>query len=122
MYKRARLGLGYLPQEASVFRKLTVAQNLHAVLEMRGVPRKLREERVNHLMEEFHLTHRRNNAGGVLSGGERRRVEIARTLATNPAYILLDEPFTGVDRSWCGLAQLMQPVLRDVGINARRPG
>lgn len=116
MYKRARLGLGYLPQEASVFRKLTVAQNLHAVLEMRGVPRKLREDRVNHLMEEFHLTHRRNNAGGVLSGGERRRVEIARTLATNPAYILLDEPFTGVDPIAVDEIQEIIRALRDKGI------
>lgn len=116
MYRRARLGLGYLPQEASVFRKLTVAQNLHAVLEMRGVPKRERQERVDRLIEEFRLGHRRDAAGGVLSGGERRRVEIARTLATEPAYILLDEPFTGVDPIAVDEIQEIVMTLRDRGI------
>jgi lipopolysaccharide export system ATP-binding protein len=116
LYRRARLGLGYLPQEASVFRKLTVEQNLHAVLEMRGVPLKRRRERVEQLMEEFRLTPRRKAQGGVLSGGERRRVEIARTLANDPAYILLDEPFTGVDPLAVDDIQEIVRSLRDKGI------
>ncbi|HEY3375938.1 MAG TPA: LPS export ABC transporter ATP-binding protein [Armatimonadota bacterium] len=116
MYRRARLGLGYLPQEASVFRKLTVAENLHAVLEMRGMPRRERDGRVDLLLEEFRLTHRRDAAGGVLSGGERRRVEIARTLASEPAYILLDEPFTGVDPIAVDEIQEIVRTLRDKGI------
>ena len=116
MYRRARLGLGYLPQEASIFRKLTVSQNLHAVLEMRGMKRKDRDARVDQLMEEFRLTHRRDAAGGVLSGGERRRVEIARTLASDPAYILLDEPFTGVDPIAVDEIQGIVRSLRDKGI------
>lgn len=116
MYRRARLGLGYLPQEASVFRKLTVDENLHAVLEMRGVPRKARQARVDQLLEEFRLTNRRAAQGGVLSGGERRRVEIARTLASDPAYILLDEPFTGVDPIAVDEIQEIVRSLRDKGI------
>ncbi len=116
MYRRARLGLGYLPQEASIFRKLTVAENLHSVLELRGVPRRVRNERVDALIEEFRLSHRRNAAGGVLSGGERRRVEIARTLASNPAYILLDEPFTGVDPIAVDEIQEIVVTLRNKGI------
>lgn len=116
MYRRARLGLGYLPQEASVFRKLSVADNLHAVLEMRGIPKKARNERVDQLLEEFRLTHRRDAAGGVLSGGERRRVEIARTLASDPSYILLDEPFTGVDPIAVDEIQEIVLSLRDKGI------
>ncbi len=116
MYRRARLGLGYLPQEASVFRKLTVEENLHAVLEMRGMPRKERQTRVERLLEEFRLTHRRSAQGGVLSGGERRRTEIARTLASEPAYILLDEPFTGVDPIAVDEIQQIVLTLRDRGI------
>jgi lipopolysaccharide export system ATP-binding protein len=116
MYRRARLGLGYLPQEASVFRKLTVAENLHAILELRGMPRRERDERVDHLLEEFRLTERRNIAGGLLSGGERRRVEIARTLANDPVYILLDEPFTGVDPIAVDEIQEIVQSLRDKGI------
>lgn len=116
MYKRARLGLGYLPQEASVFRKLSVADNLHAVLEMRGMKKHEREERVEKLLTEFRLTHRRDAPGGVLSGGERRRVEIARTLASDPAYILLDEPFTGVDPIAVDEIQEIVLSLRDKGI------
>jgi len=97
MYERARYGLGYLPQEASIFRKLTVEDNLHAVLEFTKMSKKERNERVEELLTEFRLIDRRKVHGGLLSGGERRRVEIARTLASRPAYILLDEPFTGID-------------------------
>jgi len=116
MYRRARLGLGYLPQEASVFRKLTVEENLHAVLEMRGMARRERQERVDRLIGEFSLENRRRAQGGVLSGGERRRVEIARTLACDPAYILLDEPFTGVDPIAVDDIQQIVVSLRDSGI------
>ena len=97
MYKRARLGLGYLPQEASVFRNLTVEENIVSVLEMRGVPKKERMETMNSLIEEFKLSRVAKSLGYALSGGERRRVEIARTISTNPDFILLDEPFAGVD-------------------------
>ncbi len=97
MYKRARKGLGYLAQEASVFRKLTVEDNIKAVLQMIGIPKKEQKERTEELLEELKLTHVRKNLGQVLSGGERRRTEIARTLATKPKFILLDEPFAGVD-------------------------
>ncbi len=116
MFRRARLGLGYLPQEPSVFRKLTVEQNLHSVLEMRGVPYAKRKARVDELLEEFSLTERRKAQGGVLSGGERRRVEIARTLASDPAYVLLDEPFTGVDPIAVLEIQKLVTNLRDRGI------
>ena len=97
MYKRARLGLGYLPQEASVFRNLTVEENIVSVLEMRGVPKKERIATMQSLIEEFKLSHVAKSLGYALSGGERRRVEIARTISTNPDFILLDEPFAGVD-------------------------
>lgn len=97
MYKRARLGLGYLPQEASVFRNLTVEENIVSVLEMRGIPKKERIETMNNLIEEFKLSHVAKSLGYALSVGERRRVEIARTISTNPDFILLDEPFAGVD-------------------------
>ncbi len=97
MYKRARLGLGYLPQEASVFRNLTVEENIVSVLEMRGIPKKERIETMNNLIEEFKRSHVAKSLGYALSGGERRRVEIARTISTNPDFILLDEPFAGVD-------------------------
>jgi len=97
MYKRAKKGLGYLAQEASVFRKLTVEENILAVLEMTRLPKKEQREKMESLLEEFSLTHVRKNQGGVLSGGERRRTEIARALAVDPKFVLLDEPFAGVD-------------------------
>ena len=97
VYKRARLGVGYLAQEPSVFRKLSVEDNIKAVLEMTNMSKKLQQEKVESLLEEFSLTHVRKNLGVVLSGGERRRTEIARALAVDPRFILLDEPFAGVD-------------------------
>jgi lipopolysaccharide export system ATP-binding protein len=97
MYKRAQLGIGYLPQEASVFRKLSVEDNILAVLEMVGASKKEQNEKLESLLDEFGLQHVRKNRGDLLSGGERRRTEIARCLAVNPNFILLDEPFAGVD-------------------------
>ncbi len=97
MYKRAQLGLGYLPQEASVFRKLSVEDNLKAILEMTKLTRKEQKDKVEALLDEFRLHHVRKNNGDSLSGGERRRTEIARALAVDPKFILLDEPFAGVD-------------------------
>lgn len=97
MYQRAKRGIGYLAQEASVFRKLTVEENILAPLEMRSMSKKDRKEKVESLLEEFSLTHVRKNLGMVLSGGERRRTEIARALAVDPKFVLLDEPFAGVD-------------------------
>jgi lipopolysaccharide export system ATP-binding protein len=97
MYKRAQMGIGYLPQEASVFRKLSVEDNIMAVLEMRNLSRSQRREKLESLLDEFRLHHVRKNNGDSLSGGERRRTEIARALAVDPKFILLDEPFAGVD-------------------------
>jgi lipopolysaccharide export system ATP-binding protein len=97
MYKRARLGIGYLPQEASVFRRLSVAENVMGVLEQTKIPRKRRKEKMERLLEELRVSHLYKSMGYMLSGGERRRVEIARTLAIDPDFILLDEPFAGVD-------------------------
>ncbi len=97
MYRRAKKGIGYLPQEASVFRKLSVEDNIKAVLEMTSMPRSAQKDKLEDLLSEFRLHHVRKNNGDTLSGGERRRTEIARALAVNPKFILLDEPFAGVD-------------------------
>ena len=97
IHKRARMGLAYLPQEASIFRKLTVAENIKAVLELHLDDGRRIEERLESLLNDLHIAHLRNSAAMSLSGGERRRVEIARALATHPRFILLDEPFAGVD-------------------------
>ncbi|MFT4525072.1 MAG: lipopolysaccharide export system ATP-binding protein [Granulosicoccus sp.] len=97
MYKRAQLGIGYLAQEASIFRKLSVEDNIMAVLEMTKLSKQVRKDKLESLLEEFGLNHVRKNRGDLLSGGERRRTEIARALAVDPKFILLDEPFAGVD-------------------------
>lgn len=97
VYKRAHLGIGYLAQEASVFRKMTVEDNIRSVLEMTGTSKEYQREKLETLLEEFNLVDRRKNYGDRLSGGERRRTEIARCLAINPRFIMLDEPFAGVD-------------------------
>jgi len=97
MYKRAQMGIGYLPQEASVFRKLSVEDNILAVLQMTKLTPPQQKQKLEELLEEFRLTHVRKSNGDVLSGGERRRTEIARALAVNPKFILLDEPFAGID-------------------------
>jgi lipopolysaccharide export system ATP-binding protein len=97
MYKRSQLGIGYLPQEVSVFRKLSVEDNIMAILEMTDLSKADREAKLEQLLAEFSLTHVRKNLGNRLSGGEKRRTEIARALATNPKFVLLDEPFAGVD-------------------------
>lgn len=97
MYKRAQLGIGYLPQEASVFRKLSVEDNISAILEMTKLNKADQHKKLEELLDEFHLQHVRKNNGDTLSGGERRRTEIARALAVDPKFILLDEPFAGVD-------------------------
>ena len=97
MYKRAQNGIGYLSQESSVFRKMSVEDNIHSVLEMTNLPKKEQIKKVESLLDEFGLQAIRKSRGDLLSGGERRRTEIARALATNPSFILLDEPFAGVD-------------------------
>jgi lipopolysaccharide export system ATP-binding protein len=97
MYKRAQMGVGYLAQEASIFRKLSVEDNILAVLEMTDLSKQAQQEKLESLLDEFGLQHIRKNRGDLLSGGERRRTEIARALATDPKFILLDEPFAGVD-------------------------
>ncbi len=97
MYKRSQKGIAYLAQEPSIFRSLTVEENILAVLEMQKMAKKEQKEKMENLLEEFSLTHVRKNLGIVLSGGERRRTEIARSLAINPSFVLLDEPFAGVD-------------------------
>ena len=97
LYRRAQKGISYLPQEASVFRDLTVEENLMAVLEMTSLSKQAQKEKMEGLLEEFSITHIRKNKGNVLSGGERRRTEIARALAIDPKFVLLDEPFAGVD-------------------------
>jgi lipopolysaccharide export system ATP-binding protein len=110
MYARARKGIGYLPQEASIFRKMTVEENLMAVLELLNLSHKEQKERTERLLEELNIAHIRKSHGYMLSGGERRRCEIARSLATNPTYILLDEPFAGIDP--ITVEEIMQIVLR----------
>jgi lipopolysaccharide export system ATP-binding protein len=97
IHQRARLGLSYLPQEPSIFRKMTVAENIRAILELQKLTAAQIEEQLESLLQELHITHIRNNMAVSLSGGERRRVEIARCLATRPSFILLDEPFAGID-------------------------
>jgi lipopolysaccharide export system ATP-binding protein len=97
MYKRAKMGIGYLPQEASIFRKLSVEDNITAILEMTKLPRQAQKDKLESLLNEFRLQHVRKSNGDVLSGGERRRTEIARALAVDPKFILLDEPFAGID-------------------------
>jgi lipopolysaccharide export system ATP-binding protein len=97
MYRRARRGIAYLPQEASVFRRMTVEQNIMAILQLRRMTRQARREKLEQLLEEFHIGHIRKSRGYMLSGGERRRCEIARALATDPKFVLLDEPFAGID-------------------------
>lgn len=117
MHGRARAGIGYLPQEASIFRKLSVADNILAILELRkDLDRAGRLEALDELLQEFSITHLRNNLGMSLSGGERRRVEIARALATNPKFILLDEPFAGVDPISVGDIKQIIHHLKDKGI------
>ncbi|VUD59961.1 Lipopolysaccharide export system ATP-binding protein LptB [Thalassocella blandensis] len=119
MHGRARKGLGYLPQEASVFRKLTVSDNIMAILETRKeLKRSDRVKHLNQLLEDFHITHIKNSLGMALSGGERRRVEIARALAMEPDFILLDEPFAGVDPiSVSDIKDIIQQLkARDIGV------
>jgi lipopolysaccharide export system ATP-binding protein len=116
VYRRARAGIGYLPQEASVFRKLTVEENLRLVLEMTNLSAKDQKARAEQLLEEFNITRIRDNRGQTLSGGERRRVEIARAMATSPAFILLDEPFTGIDPIEIHTIQQMVAQLKQRGV------
>jgi lipopolysaccharide export system ATP-binding protein len=116
MYQRARRGLGYLPQESSIFRGLTVEENIRAALELTDLTRDRREKRLEQLLGEFSITKLRKTSALALSGGERRRVEIARALATNPAFVLLDEPFAGVDPIAVGDIRSLVWQLRDRGI------
>lgn len=116
MYLRARLGVGYLPQEPSIFRKMTAAENILAVLETMGLRRRERFKRLEELLEEFGIAHVRHTRGDALSGGERRRTEIARALATEPEFILLDEPFAGIDPKAVDDIQNMILYLRNRGI------
>lgn len=116
MYRRAQLGISYLPQEASVFRGLTVEENLMAILEHTGLSRQAQKERMETLLEEFSITHIRKSQGRVLSGGERRRTEIARALTRDPKFILLDEPFAGIDLMAVEDIQLLIAKLKAKGI------
>lgn len=116
MYQRARHGIGYLAQEPSVFRKLTVAENIYLVLEMAGMPAKERKARADQILHELRIEHVRDHRGYMLSGGERRRAEIARSLAVSPKFMLLDEPFTGVDPIAINDIQDIVSELKDKGI------
>jgi lipopolysaccharide export system ATP-binding protein len=116
MYRRARAGVGYLPQESSVFRKLTIEENLLAILESLPITRAERRERLETLLDQFGLSHLRHSRGYMLSGGERRRVEIARSLVISPRFILLDEPFSGIDPIAVLDIQRMIGQFREAGI------
>ncbi len=116
MYKRARMGMGYLPQEESIFRKLTVSQNLMAILETVPMSGKERRQRCEELMSQFGIEHLANNTALTLSGGEKRRLTIARSLVTNPSLLMLDEPFSGVDPIAVGDVQQIIHKLRDAGL------
>ncbi len=116
IYKRARLGIGYLSQESSVFRKLTVEENIRLVWEVLGVPEAEQRERIEELLDEFGIKHLRHQKAYVLSGGEKRRVEVARALAGNPDFILLDEPYTGIDPITIESLQTIVASLRDKGL------
>jgi lipopolysaccharide export system ATP-binding protein len=116
VYKRARLGLGYLSQEPSIFRKLSVEDNVRAILEMLGVPKAEQAARVEELLAEFNVSQLKKQRGGTLSGGERRRVELARALASRPSFLLLDEPFTGIDPIVRAEIQDIVRKLRDDGL------
>ncbi|MEZ5816351.1 MAG: LPS export ABC transporter ATP-binding protein [Hyphomicrobiaceae bacterium] len=116
MYRRARLGIGYLPQEASIFRGLTVEQNIMAILELVEPSRKKRQMQLDSLLEEFHITRLRKSPSIALSGGERRRCEIARALASRPSYMLLDEPFAGIDPIAVGDIQQLVRHLKQRGL------
>lgn len=116
MYKRARMGIGYLPQEASIFRKMTVRENIMAILQFMKLDKKEREDKCEKLMEDFHITKIRDSKGYLLSGGERRRTEIARCLASEPKFILLDEPFAGIDPIASEEIMKIVSTLKDRGI------
>lgn len=116
MYKRARLGMSYLPQETSIFRKLSVENNIMAILQLQPFNRKQRKEKLEQLLEDYRITHIRKSMGYMLSGGERRRCEIARALASNPKFILLDEPFAGIDPITVEEIMVLVRKLKDKGI------
>jgi lipopolysaccharide export system ATP-binding protein len=116
MHQRARKGIGYLAQEPSVFRKLSVEENIIAIWQMRGVPRARQREWLETILNQFQIAHIRTSKGAVLSGGERRRVEIARAMATEPSFLLLDEPFAGIDPIAVGEIQKMVRQLKEKGL------